>query len=125
MLAVCTDAADGKLTNPTAVKLFVLPTASEMLVAAENRRTNLTTSVSTTTNSVAELTLSSAAMKEGAEEVERMRLEFINSRPMVGSARATADGRWKKALDKLPLPKEGIFSKNPNARRNPLEVDGW
>ena len=125
MLAVCTEAADGKLTNAPAVKLFVLPTAREMLVAAENRRTNLTTSISTTTNSVAELTLSSATMKEGAEEVEKMRLEYINSRPMVGAARAAAAGGWNTVLDKLPLPKEGIFSKNPNARRNPLEVDGW
>jgi hypothetical protein len=38
---------------------------------------------------------------------------------------ALREGKFQRTIDLLLPPKATFFQKNPNARRNPLEVDGW
>ena len=85
------------------------------------KNTNQAPVVMRLTNSVENFSaeFSETALSESAVHAERF--ERMNERPILQSREAAP----KRFLDRLPLSGGALLSKNPNARRNPLEVDGW
>ena len=116
-------------------RLFVLPSASDLKRAHEStvatsskvataKSSNQVPVVVRLTNTVenfsAELTeFTGRALTESELRVDLF--ERMNERPILESR----ESKPTRFLDRLPLQDGALLSRNPNARRNPLEVDGW
>jgi len=115
--------------DPPPLKLFVRPTAAA-LKRAHDARTNApppATNRLKLTNIVEEFIVETSQPGEDSFERSRRRFESMNLAPPLrkGAPRDSASKGAARVLRNLPLPSGGLLSKNPNARRNPLEVDGW
>ena len=125
-LVVSATAAEPVTTNKPALRLFMLPSASDLKRGHESARSTPRTTdppvvLSRLTNRVENFSAESAEAT-GSESALRVELfERMNERPILQSRREEP----KRFLDRLPLRGGALLSMNPNARRNPLEVDGW
>ena len=120
------EGAEPIVTNKPMVQLFVLPSASELkgaseLVSVAPKSSNQPPVLLRLTNAVENFSAEVGGGSLTESELHAERFEWMNERPMLQS-REMAPRRW---LDRLPLSGGALLSKNPNARRNPLEVDGW
>jgi len=125
-LLVGAEGAEPIVTNKPAVGLFVLPSASELKRASESvsvapKSSNQPPVLLRLTNTVENFSAELGGGLLSESELHAGRFEWMNERPILQS-REAAPRRW---LDRLPLSGGALLSKNPNARRNPLEVDGW
>jgi hypothetical protein len=73
------------------------------------------------TNTVEDLSAEFTESTQTESVLHAERFERMNGRPFLES-RGAAPRRF---FDRLPLSGGALLSRNPNARRNPLEVDGW
>ena len=126
-LLVGAEGAEPIGTNKPAVRLFVLPSASELkraseLVSVAPKSSNQPPVLLRLTNTVENFSAESSGGSLSENELHAGRFEWMNERPILHQSREAAPRRW---LDRLPLSGGALLSKNPNTRRNPLEVDGW
>ena len=123
-LLMCATAAEPIATNKPASGALVRP-ASELkrtnAPPASAKSSNQPTVLPRLTNTVDNLSAEFGEVDFSESAVHAERFERMNGAPMVQSRKADP----LRFLDRLPLRGGTLFSKNPNARRNPLEVDGW
>jgi hypothetical protein len=119
-------AAETIVTNKPALVLFVVPTPSELkrtnrYALDTGKSSNQPAALPRLTNTVEDLSaeFTESALTESVLHAERF--ERMNGRPFLESR----GGAPKRFFDRLPLSGGALLSRNPNARRNPLEVDGW
>lgn len=120
-------AAEPTRTNAPPVRLFVLPSVAEMHRAAKVSKTNVVAaplSKPSTTNVLEDLSLDIAQRGEAEAELEAKQFESMNGRPVL-DRRTLPAKPWQSVLRAVSGSGGGLLSRNPNARRNPLEVDGW
>jgi hypothetical protein len=110
-----------------ALKLFSLPSLREVKAAAQIRPTNQLSAVSErklSTNVVEEFSVGTSVSSEISVELYSHRYESMNRVPFM-STRARSGAAGVVGFLQKAVPSGGLLSKNPNVRRNPLEVDGW
>jgi hypothetical protein len=124
-LLVGATAAEPIVTNKPAASAIVLRSPVELkgtnvaptIAKSSNQMPVLPRLTNTVENLSAEF--GEGPLSESALHAERF--EWMNERPMLQSRKMEP----LRFLDRLPLRGGALFSRNPNARRNPLEVDGW
>ena len=125
-LVVSATAAEPIVTNKPAFRLFALPSASDLkrtnrFALATAKTSNQPPVLPRLTNSVENLSAAFTEMPLSEDELHAKRFERMNERPILQSSGEAP----KRFLDRIPFSGGALLSKNPNARRNPLEVDGW
>ena len=79
---------------------------------------------STNRSEVTEFRIQTAKARE-APELYIQRHEAMKGRSPLRTPAPVSSSRFVRTLDALLPAKSTLFGKNPNARRDPLDVDGW